>query len=312
MSDVSILKVEGVGYNVKDATARTAASDAQTTANSKLSDAPSDGKEYARKNGAWAEVSGGGSGLPEGGKIGQVLAKNSDEDGDAGWYKINDLPSDKWYLVDGIMESNVIAAYQFVDRASEAEALINVNEGTEYALAKSASSITWSSAKGFFMPGVSNVYLNNSTLVNNYSNVFSAAFGYSGSSIDTGITSGIRLQEFRTLEIKTLVGDATTNSKPGFGSNNNGHYYAPNNSPQYGVLSCNFAEPVSLYINGNNQSLTSGGTFYRGNRSVFGTINTSWNTYKSCYITALVFYNISLTSAQHLQLSNNITALGGI
>ena len=60
MADVSKINVNGTDYNVKDATARTAASAAQTTANSKLSDAPSDGKEYARKNGAWAEVSGGG------------------------------------------------------------------------------------------------------------------------------------------------------------------------------------------------------------------------------------------------------------
>ena len=54
MADVSKINVNGTAYNVKDATAR-------TTAASKLSDAPSDGKEYARKNGAWAEVSGGGS-----------------------------------------------------------------------------------------------------------------------------------------------------------------------------------------------------------------------------------------------------------
>lgn len=49
MADVSKINVNGTDYNVKDATAR-------ATAASKLSDAPSDGKEYARKNGAWAEV----------------------------------------------------------------------------------------------------------------------------------------------------------------------------------------------------------------------------------------------------------------
>lgn len=53
MADVSKINVNGTDYTIKDATAR-------TTAASKLSDAPSDGKEYARKNGAWAEVSGGG------------------------------------------------------------------------------------------------------------------------------------------------------------------------------------------------------------------------------------------------------------
>lgn len=69
MADVSKISVNGTTYNVKDATARTAASnaataasDAQTTANSKLSDAPSDGSEYVRKDGAWAVASGGGGG----------------------------------------------------------------------------------------------------------------------------------------------------------------------------------------------------------------------------------------------------------
>lgn len=48
MSDISKIKVNGVEYNVKDPVA--------------LRDAPIDGKQYARKNGAWSEVvSSGGS-----------------------------------------------------------------------------------------------------------------------------------------------------------------------------------------------------------------------------------------------------------
>ena len=60
MADFSKVTVNGTTYNVKDATARTAASAAQTTANSKLSDAPSDGKQYARKDRAWVEAASGG------------------------------------------------------------------------------------------------------------------------------------------------------------------------------------------------------------------------------------------------------------
>jgi len=60
MADFSKVTVNGTTYNVKDATARTAASAAQTTANSKLSDAPSDGKQYGRKDGAWVEAASGG------------------------------------------------------------------------------------------------------------------------------------------------------------------------------------------------------------------------------------------------------------
>jgi hypothetical protein len=44
--------------------AATAAGNAQSTANGKLSDAPADGKQYARKDGSWSEVENTGSGTP--------------------------------------------------------------------------------------------------------------------------------------------------------------------------------------------------------------------------------------------------------
>lgn len=55
MADASKITVNGETYNVKDPTAR-------NIANAKLSDAPSDGVEYVRKNGTWA-VPSGGSGI---------------------------------------------------------------------------------------------------------------------------------------------------------------------------------------------------------------------------------------------------------
>lgn len=58
MSDVSKLKINNVTYNIKDSLA--------------LRDAPSDGEEYVRKNGAWAISSGGSEG--SGGSSGGVNA----------------------------------------------------------------------------------------------------------------------------------------------------------------------------------------------------------------------------------------------
>ena len=51
----------------------------------KLEDAPEDGKQYGRKNGAWAEIeaSGGGTGLPDGGAVGDML--ENDAPGSAVW-----------------------------------------------------------------------------------------------------------------------------------------------------------------------------------------------------------------------------------
>ena len=61
MAEAEKFNIDGTWYDVSDPTARAAASNAQTTANSKLSDAPSDGMQYVRKNGAWAEAATGGS-----------------------------------------------------------------------------------------------------------------------------------------------------------------------------------------------------------------------------------------------------------
>ncbi len=47
-----------------------------------VAEAPEDGKQYARIDGSWAEVA---SVLPTGGTTGQVLAKTSDNDGEADW-----------------------------------------------------------------------------------------------------------------------------------------------------------------------------------------------------------------------------------
>ena len=55
-----------------------------------LTEAPSDGSQYARQDETWVVVTGGGGGgsLPNGGTTGQVLTKQSATDGDADWETI--------------------------------------------------------------------------------------------------------------------------------------------------------------------------------------------------------------------------------
>jgi hypothetical protein len=89
------------------------------------------------------------AGVPSGGKIGQVLAKSSSESGSVGWYDVTKLPYDVWYLTDTVGESDVIAAYKFTNRLTQAEALENVNDGTKYTL--TVSNCTWSSDTGFYI-----------------------------------------------------------------------------------------------------------------------------------------------------------------
>lgn len=108
------------------------------------------------------------AGIPSGGKIGQVLAKSSSESGAVNWYDLNKLPYDKWYLSEGMIESNVIAAYKFIGGVSETEALKPVNENKDYSLTKYSDITTWSSSEGFYIPakgGLNNTDLYNSTSI---------------------------------------------------------------------------------------------------------------------------------------------------
>ena len=310
MADASMITVNGETYNVKDPTARNAASAAQTTANGKLSDAPSDGKEYLRKNGAWTEPSGGGgSGVPDGGTTGQVLAKRSDADGDAGWYSLRDLPKNKWYLLDGITESNVIAAYQFVDQADETAALANINDGTSYLLSKVLGTETWSADKGFYIPGTRNAGLGNASLAGQYANMLSAAFGYSGANTPSSMGAGIMVHSSRALELATYTNTYT--GKPVISAYSGTAAYLAGSFNTNGVLAGNWANPPLMYHDGAAVSLSQSGNIYASGRGkIFGHLNEG-GTYSSCYITALVFYNVTLSASQHLELSDNIRALGG-
>jgi len=314
MAEAKKFKIGGTWYYVKDETARTAASAAQTTANSKLSDAPSDGKQYARKDGAWSEVEATGSGVPDGGTTGQVLAKRSGTDGDAGWYSLRDLPKKKWYLLDGITESNVIAAYQFVDRLDEAEALLNVNDGAEYPLSKVLGTETWSADKGFYIPGTQNAGLTNSALVNMYDNMLSAAFGYTeANAVPTthAYCAGIIPNRNRQLNIKSWVSNTT--KRPTMSAFSGTSYYVAGSLAENGVLAGNWETTPSMYRNGESLSLANSevATPSSGYGKVFGQLDYS-SVYHSCYITALVIYKVVLNASQHLELSDNIRALGGI
>ena len=103
------------------------------------------------------------AGLPSGGTIGQVLAKKSATSGDVGWYDVDKLPFDKWYLAQGVTEDNVIGAFKFVNRLNESQALSCVNEKTSHVLSK-PNNVTWNTSDGFYIPD--NTYLDNATIRN--------------------------------------------------------------------------------------------------------------------------------------------------
>ena len=254
------------------------------------------------------------SGIPDGGTIGQVLAKISDTDGDAGWFDIHKLPNNKWYLPEGILEDQVIAAYQFVGRGSEAEALININEGTEYALSKSSDTILWNSETGIFIPATSGVGLKNSTLTDMYEGLYSAVFGFHSLALDTSkIAGGIAWHSYRTMWLKGISNGTTFRNAFCINSSLTTANIAWSETlHNNGVLGGNF--PRELFYNGTKVSISSAGG-KSGSTTAYGNVIgqvTDSSARNSFYVTAAVFYNTVLSTSQHLDLSDNIRALGGI
>ena len=95
-----------------------AVSDMNTALGSKLSDAPSDGKQYARQSGSWAEVQGGGGGGAEP----KLIATITGQDGDTG------------LAVTGLVGKKHLAAYIMNTRGSDIPAWLcfTVNGRTQY------------------------------------------------------------------------------------------------------------------------------------------------------------------------------------
>lgn len=271
------------------------------------------------------------AGIPSGGLTGQVLAKKSSDNGNVGWYNIHKLPAEKWYLAQGMTEEDIIAAFRFVEVASETDALRNVNESeTQYLLSKSSNDITWTAEKGFkFAAGRNGLY--NHDLHVAVDQVNSMFFGYSGAPYLNASTGygGIFLftahTNYRSLLITFNSGSSNIQKSHSVGNNNSGGQNS--NTPkchltanyyEKGVLSANYKgiKDFDFYHNGNAESLTSSSATgaYNGGLDtdiVIGNIGNTESTLKSWYCTAAVFCNRVLTNDEHLEIAENILKLGG-
>ena len=258
------------------------------------------------------------AGVPSGGKIGQVLAKSSSESGSVGWYDVAKLPhGDQWYIVNGIDDSNVVAAYKFKGRESLSDALTNINYGTQYML--TATGVTWTTGKGLYFPATVNCYITNTELTNQKGSIVSCAFGYSDMSTGSVTTAGVALNWANPYKYFAAMGgnvSSTTyryhgTSIPQSASAYNSKYMATKNAG--GVLACDWSN-YGIWYNGLSQSLTNANTSQMHSDCwtyprVFTTCTNSSLARGAMYLSALVFYNTVLTDAQHVQLANQINAL---
>lgn len=216
-----------------------------------------------------------------------------------------------WYLPDGVAMDQVIAAYQFVGRATEAEALNNLNEGASYPLTKSGDTVLWDSNTGFYIPGEASAGLNNATLNGLASQIVTAAFGFSG----VGATASRAVPGVGLNSGATNLGLSSRLWKSGQGYS---YYdkvvisgYAGGSRYTDGVLAGRFGTTLGAWYNGAELSISNTSHSYNNliRTKTFGGQDSATNI--PIYITALVFYTFDLTADQHLELANNIKALGG-
>lgn len=305
MADISKLNFNGVTYNIKDSTAR--------------SRVPAGGTlgQVLKKNSntdydvVWDTVGGGGgTGLPDGGSIGQVLVKNSNANGDASWYTPGHFPTDKWYLPTGVTESQVIAAWQFIGRNSEAEALLSINGNSEYSLLKNNTSILWNSDYGMYFPATHNLQMTSPDLAGNYNQIYSACFGYSGVSTTSGnyACGGIILDNKRILVLRGYQGGYI--NYPCINSSSSSAVAMKSSSiTPSGVIGANWSSNSQMFLNGQEISLASTGKTFSHTTGYIGQFASSATNCVELYITAIAFYNTTLTSTQHLELNENIQSL---
>lgn len=222
-----------------------------------------------------------------------------------------------WWLPDGITEDNVLAAYQFVDRETEADALININDGTKYALAKLSTEL-WNRETGFYIPGAGGAGLDNDQLRGQYNSLACAVFGYSGAII-TGshAIGGVEWTYRRSLELRGL-GTGTVYQRTTINRTNTGTapvYVSPTIQPA-GVLGGNWLTTSEMYKDGIVVT-TAEGTNYNVNTtraSVIGQAGAAGASFdvSPFYVTAAVFYKTALSADEHKEVAENIMQLGGI
>ena len=261
------------------------------------------------------------AGIPSGGKIGQVLAKKSSESAAVGWYDVDRLPRGaQWYIVNGITEDNVVAAYKFKGAESLNSSLRNVNDGTEYTLSVN-NNVTFTPGKGLLFPASTNCYINNEKLIAQASNIMTCVFRYSDLSVAAVATTAGAC----TFSNRKALFARYCTSRRASESIYEWTYHAllRNVSPNPALRTAKAYESGCLAADWNNNSMWHDGIpetlivgdyynisgWYLGR--VFTTCSFTHNsvTASSMYLAAIVFYNTSLTTDQHICLAEQMNEL---
>jgi len=219
----------------------------------------------------------------------------------------NDI-RDKWYLANGLTENDVIAAYQFAFAPSEADALVNINEGTKYTLRK-GSAVRWRYCSGMdFLEANQNVWVDNSTIKSMANNVKACVFGFHMKNYAVGNMIGMYLTDSRWLGHNQHL---TSGTQWGFVMNGGNGWRSTGWRSQTGILGCNF-EANYIYVDGVKYGTSTINPPYGRGYGVLTYQAGDLGNASGMICPALVLYNKALTDAQHIEVAKNITDLGAI
>ena len=271
------------------------------------------------------------SGIPSGGKIGQVLAKKSSESGAVDWYDMDKLPSSKWYLTDGLTEDHVLGAFKFINQVDVASALTTKNEKTNYRLTMSSDSINWSSTDGFTIPAYCG--LQNNSIASAIPKAMIIKFSDAGTSNKATLLSEVNHDQ--TLFLRTPYTTSSysyqTTEHIGYrkgayaGNNHTTNIKSSENAATSGIIGISWDTTPAVYLNGTALSLSAissiTGTIGQDAGRLIGMLDQqssstawyvrekwTWNSFKVQYA---IFYNTILSATQHSKIRSQIVSDAG-
>lgn len=222
--------------------------------------------------------------------------------------------ANKWYLADGLTEKNVIAAWKFKNTHSLEAALANVNSSRiDYTLTVYGNVTKFNMQSGLSFPAETDCYVDCAGNIHSFA--VSCAFGFQEMATGSVVTAGTTRGKYGNSCASYLLAKGGANYKHCMNTDTNNQYMQQNGTIHAnGVLACNWLTTGgAMYYNGVKQS-TSQATGSKATKNgwtqgrVFTTASSG--TMGSMNLNCLVFYNVNLTDAQHVQVYEQMNALG--
>ena len=222
----------------------------------------------------------------------------------------------KWWIIDGITDENVLAVYRFAGVGSMVDALRDL-ANDQYTLERTGNTVTWDANNGFTIPSVAagRAGLNNADLNSLGNTIVSAAVRFSGASTSASKRLGL-------IGISATSRALSANGWVRYHNTNTGAYWVDCQGPAVGnyrvqsvplkaeaVMGANFSAPSNFYIDGEQYVASayspSGGSWHGSSAVTLGQMgydSAYGGSGASYHLLSAVFYNTALEAQQWADL----------